>query len=353
MINPLRRQIDFKLSVLVILAAVGIQVHAQNITFHCDKPYYFGGEFIFFNLFIPFIHTDSTCVVNVHLGTGSQVVQRHYLLVSKSKATGHFKLPYDLPSDIYFIGADLIESKTNQAEQIFVRPISIYNTFKGNSGIEFPKVEFEGIQSKIESGAITIHLPNRILTTRDSVQCTIKVDQSSLNNSSITLSIAIRNKSLYQQTGRTIISDLAIVPSKSWIDRIPISGRRKLVSTHAINNPLMGIAFSQGLRFEVASVRQEVFQAAIPLFYGSQYVEFIDYITDDFSIEVNTGPRPIHPTVAFNQDHKISDQLTLYEKRKMIYQLYRTVDIQNEIIVNPSERPQISPNYEIDVKDFA
>ncbi len=331
---------------IALLVHGSLPLPGQQLHTHLDKPHYFAGELLFYSMTLEPTLADSLVMGRVELSNAQTVVTHHYMPMRYGRGHGHVRVPYDLPSGVYYLVLDLFAAPSNRRIEVAKIPVSIYNAA---DLAHMPDRGAPPSPANSVDESIRVSLEPTPSSTRQRVRCSIQSSQGKLGR----LSIAVRDQSMYG-AGHTLISVPVQPILDDLLDAIPFSGRRSYNEENAIWSPLLYCAYPSTVEFSAVNVHPDgTFDMQLPNFYGTQNIDFVDFISDHISLEMAPPQARTYPEHPLIINRQVREQSELWELRKKIYQLSSQVELDPEQEEIPTPTIQIPPDHVVDVPDFA
>ena len=111
----------------LLFLVLRINSYSQAGYLQLDKPYYFSGEHIFYQIWIQNIVSDST-VIEMKLTLDNQDVASHFHRLRAGQCSGYFKLSHEWEEGVYAIHAYAFDLDSGDPLKIFTEGISVLSS---------------------------------------------------------------------------------------------------------------------------------------------------------------------------------------------------------------------------------
>ncbi|MEZ4989545.1 MAG: hypothetical protein R2824_04010 [Saprospiraceae bacterium] len=326
------------------------------MAFHLDKAFYVNGEVIWYQLYLPagFREHDIMLKLSLRDNSGKPVEENFLDTRGGTTVNGYFKLPYDIAPNVYHFLVMATESASKKRVKLGEVAVPVYNdlddSWKDKPSVSVPSTEnvaLKGLQ-------LDIQLADSGIKKRGEVSAGIKVTDASGRPVAAELSVSVRDENLAHTAGtiKNITIPVEIDPATLDND-IYINGRLLGPDGQARTGITIGAFASDDRTSYYADTDQEGrFALHLQQFTGDKPLQFVDLQGASFRIELDDQiSLDAYPAVQYTED--VKNYLEWSRSRKMIYQLYQTVEAGLQIESPVTETPEMEPDMHIRLKDYA
>ncbi len=169
---------------------INFSLYQEQIYVHCDKPYYYPGETIWFKGYVNYAtpawrdSLSRTGYIELVDRTSKSVVASKTVEISNGFFDNDFRLPDTLVAKMYYLRAYTNFNRNFGDENLYVRPLPVYNLTD--------KVNFDrAMPEKEQSGLFTITLNKKAYGPREKITLTFNVRDDDNNPMLVNLSVAV------------------------------------------------------------------------------------------------------------------------------------------------------------------
>ena len=323
----------------LLLLILKISSYTQQGYLQFDKPYYFAGEHVFYQIYLQNVISDST-VIEMRLTLDDQDVTSHFHRIRAGHCSGYFKLSHEWEEGVYTIHAYAFELDNGHPLKIFTEGISVLN-----SGLKDPPV-------------YALPVLSHKLTSPTDLEVDLKHEGGNTkarinfgNRSYRDATICIRQASRGEATLRSFRHHLHQIHT---MPHLPIRGSRQLDHPDQNRSPLLYVTHPKTLQFSLTKVNQTgQFLFSFGDIYGVQELQFVEFFGLPMELSLSSLSTKDVPLYREISDTTIYANLQDYNEQKKIFQLFSTTA---QTLLNDTVIPfQVSlpPDYDYDVQDFA
>lgn len=328
------------IALLVCLSVNTLWAQPAGPVFHLDKPFYVTGEVLQYKLYLSPDFEGQSVALKVALkdAAGTTVDAFYQHTQGATAVSGYLKLSYDLPSAVYHLlvlGTDRVSlQKVKLAETL----VPVYNDLTEEALPETAGDNPAGIADADNDLQLSISTAAETIHKRGTVQADIAVTDRNGRAVPAELSVSVIDAGLFgDQQKQTLQRSLAgeLPTPEGLSDQMYLNGR----ITNTKGTPRAEINFGAYIHDLRASLIGQTdaagnFALLLPEMSGPASIQFIDLRNDSLRVILDDGIElAATPALPFNQN--IAEYLKWSRSRKVIYQLYNTVETNLE-----QERPQ-------------
>jgi hypothetical protein len=348
---------------IVFLPAMPINsLRAQSIpdqstlTFHLDKPFYVNGEIIWYKVYLPagFQGHDVMLKLSLRADAGRSVEEYFLKTEGKTSVHGYFKLPYDVEPAVYHFLVMGTDSASKKRVKLGEMSVPVYNDLDESWEKQETVAAVSGAGPALVEGLrLDVQLTEAGIQKRAEVNATVQVSDSGGRPLAAEVSVSVRDEQLLPVGGT--IKRVTVPPAGDPAALDPdiyINGRL----TDAEGRPRAGVTFGVYASDERSSFLGETdpqgyFALHLPEFTGNKPIQFVDLRGETFKVEIEDGISIAeHPKLVYTEN--VKNYLEWSRGRKLIYQLYQTVETGLQIEKPVVEARELIPDYHIGLKDY-
>ena len=337
---------------LVIRMLVAQVLTANNgLALHLDKPFYVVGDVLRYQLYLPpgFAGREIALKMALKDAQGESLGAFYQQTGGATTLDGYLKIPYDLASANYhflILGTDRTSLQKVKLAEIIV---PIYNDLVE----ELPATKQGVASNAITAGAnelqLSIELAAGPFHKREDILAMIKVADNEGNPVAADLSVSVIDAGLFgtapngwhqsPKAGAYIAADLS--------EHLYLNGQ--ITGNNGAPRAAINFgAYIHELRESLLGLTDEAgnFALQLPTLTGPANIQFIDLRSDSLRVvlddRIELGPTPALP---FNEE--IENYLKWSRSRKVIYQLYNTLETNLEQNRPPRKFKSLEPDQRI------
>ncbi len=308
---------------------------------HMDQPFYVGGEFMHYTLYLP-TGVDKSIMVAVSLYDEQGALQHQsYIKRTAAKSIqGHYRIPFEAPSGLYRLRATV--NKPFEKDEILLveAMISVYSDeLLDNPAINWSQNTTAGNFELASDLNVTMTIKSRQsdFHPRDTIDLIVAVKDSQGNAIKGTASISVRDQQLLiddADYGKTLF--------KGTVDLNTLRSATNVIQKHGslrdkLDQQLLTFTMVEGQKMYYAtSDAQGEFYLELPDFYSNQALQYIAHYNDDQRISWKKARLNPLPKGSLKHTQDVKNYLVESRQRKLIYQLFNQIEGASQV----EERPQ-------------
>lgn len=334
------------------LLAQSLPAQQTGAAFHLDKPFYVTGDVLRYKLYLPPAYAGQEVALKVALvnAAGEPVDDFFQHTAGKSNLQGYLKLPYDLESAVYHLlvlGTDRASLLKVKLAEMFV---PVYNDLVEES-LAANNASLPGNDGKKEKALdLSMDLPSGPFHKQEDIEVQVKVTDRNGTPVAATLSASVIDAALFgnlRADGVHFPLSDAIPAPEELSDQMLLNGR----IFGADGRPRSSISFGaylHDLRTSLIGTTDEAGNFALPLpeLTGSANIQFMDLRNDSLRVILDDGIQ-IAPTPPLPFNEVIDEYLKWSRNRKVIYQLYNTLETNLEQSLPTRELKKMEPGQRV------
>lgn len=317
------------------LLAPSLRAQYSGPAFHLDKPFYVTGDVLRYKLYLPPAYAGQEIALKMTLvNAGGEPVDAFYQHTGgNSGLQGYLKLPYDLESAVYHLMALGTDRSSLRKVKLAEIPVPVYNDLVEENLAANNASDAGSKEQGEETLSLSIDLPSGTFHKREDIQAQVKVTDRNGRPVAASLSASVIDAALFgpvEENGLQLSSQDDIPAPEELSDQLLLNGR---IYDEA-GQPRASISFGayvHDLRASLIGTTDEAGNFALPLpqLTGSADIQFMDLRNDSLRVTLDDGVRPgASPPLPYND--AIAEYLKWSRSRKVIYQLYNTVETKLE-----------------------
>ncbi len=318
---------------------------AQVGVLQVDKPYYFSGEYLYYNIFFGEMATDSA-MINVRFAKDGEILTSHFNRCVAGATSGYVKLPHDLASGVYVLEVFAYQQDDARAISLCAEAFTVLSDFNEKQ-VTFADRDKERIMTPLPDRLTDL---NGMLVPSDQTMDG-KISWSGFQANSVSLSVRKKDTEMTGPFVRTFSHMLHRTPI---MNRIPVAGHRKLHIENQNRSPLMYACQPESLQFELTKVASDgAFTFAFDDIHGQQPIQFVEFF--GFTMDLKMREEMAMEEGIYREviDSQITQSLERYQDRKKIFQLFNRTVQDPSFVQVPNQTNQVPPDFDFDVQDYA
>lgn len=359
--NARQRFQQFRAVTFLLFLITGVALEAQTIsteqqlTFHLDKTFYVNGEVIWHQVYLPESFKGKDVVLKLSLtDRKADPVAANYLKTEgKTTIRGYFKLPYNIRPDVYHllvIGTDRDSKKSVKLGELSV---PIYNDLEDawkDQEVVSPSTATELVAEGLQ---LNIQLTESAVQKRGEVDAAVQVTDAIGQPLEADLSISVCDDRLLPDGSRMKRMSLppSIDPTKLE-NAIYIKGRLLDLQGNPRSEVTIAAYAADERNSYFADTDQDgYFSLQLPDFTGDKPLQFVDLHGAPFQVLPDDGIT-VSDQSSLTYTTIVKNYLEWSRHRKMIYQLYQTVETSLQVEQTEVPARDMEPDYHIQMKEY-
>ena len=349
----------------VMTAGYGQAPGAGRIVVHLDKSFYVNGEVIWYKVYLPAEFGGEHPALKVELLDGAGTTMHYSFLKTRGAlyAHGHYKIPYDLQSGLYYLVFLASEPGGLEPVQLAEVAVPIYNDevrspFTAAAGGQpwSPATAAGSLPATLQ---VALSVGQDRVQSRGPVRATVSVRDGAGRPVRANLSVAVTDWELAGTAvcgGPTVHVGADI--DQGTAPRLDTAVHAKVRITDAAGNPLqanvLGVYSAYGRQLTFAKSDPAGFSyVALPDFPGSQPVQILGYYkeTEEIKVELLEEEVPVGPAQLL-MNEGIEAYLELSRRRKKIFQHRTALEFELEEGLPPPNPVVLEPDMTIHVQEY-
>ncbi|PHN07922.1 hypothetical protein [Flavilitoribacter nigricans] len=333
----------------LLLWSLAPSLNAQIPVFHLDKPLYVTGDILRYRLYLPPAFSGQDVALKTALvdAGGEPVGAFHQQTGGATALDGYLKLPYDLRSQVYHLlvlGTGQESRKKIKLAEILV---PVYNDLGEESPPAAGPIPETGAMA--EQLQVTIEQSGGPFQKQEEIPVQVRVTDRNGQSVPADLSVSVIDAGLFggRSNGLSTPVSSTPAPANDLSDRMYLNGR----ITDELGRPRAEISFGAYVHDLGETIIGETdasgdFALELPTLTGSADIQFVDLRNDSLRVVLDDGIE-LSPTPPIPFNEKIESYLKWSRSRKVIYQLYNTLEMNLEQTL-PERRPKpVEPDQRI------
>lgn len=346
---------------LFLSLTIGVALEAQTIsteqrlTFHLDKTFYVNGEVIWYQVYLPesFKGRDVMLKLSLTDRKADPVAANYLKTAGKTTISGYFKLAYDITPDVYHllvIGTDRDSKKSVKLGELSV-PVynDLDNAWKEQEVISSPpatELVTEGLQ-------LDLHLSEAAVQKREEVVATVRVTDAAGQPLAADLSISVSDDRLLPDGSmmKRMFIPTSVDPA-ALEDAIYIKGR--LLDSDGkprSEETIAAYAADERSSYFADTDQDGYFALQLPDFTGDKPLQFVDLHGVPFQVLLDDGVT-VSDQSLLTYTTTVKNYLEWSRRRKMIYQLYQTVETSLQVQEEEVAARELEPDHRIQLEEY-
>ncbi len=313
------------------------QIGESSLILHLDKGFYVTGELIWFNVYFPNRWQDSSFLTFSIFDENGRELENFGLCANgASHIPGYFPVPYEWNTGWYQFVLSGVQQKDSEPYELLRAQLPIYNDLKDlPENIDIRSIDTQGKPNEDFSEGLEIVLESipQSISPGDSVSIRFQVKDQAGKPLEASASVSVYDEEL---VGASVWDGPNLFKGKVFPDDFEVyehpvlrgatfrqDGTPYLTNFLGAYEPLR-----KKFHYEVA-YDLNYFTYSFPVSYGSLEVQFMDFMEDELDIQLLTlpGPGPVKEGPSLFTPG-ILRYLTASAKRKKIYKLFNSVEVQ-------------------------
>ncbi len=341
---------------------------------HVDKPFYVTGEVIWYKVYFPVSikGNDKAIGIGIFDDEGKAIHSSYLRTKGKAYTTGFFKIPFEVKAGVYQLIVTGTNSLNKKKETLAFASIPIYSDFIVPTELDKEKVEETKTVSQMPLATdnplkIKVALDKTKYRQGEKVAATIIVTDNLGQPVQANLSVSVVDWGLMKSGGQTLFMGNLLYTGQLGLLDSTIRIRGRVVIENRLANGLVLDAYSQSKNKGYYTITDEKgeFSLAIPDFYGPQGFLFRlhfplldEWKTDPTGEELAPVNVKLLDGVLINEKKELAytPEILRYlensRQRKLIYQLYNTVEAPLEIETPNNIEQEPKPDRFFHVNDY-
>lgn len=326
------------------------------IVLHSDKPFYVTGEVIWYQLYLPPAYQGRDLALKMVLVQPDGAVVDNYFLKTAGSTTadGYFKLPYDLNSGMYHLLVLGTATNTRKKVKLAEAFLPIYNDLSGEE--QKPGPAGRPAMTKVAAGdlQVSVQLKAGPFQKRSEIGAVIQVTDRAGNPIAANISVAVTDAGLsgsgmqaINPAGRAAAAPAGM--SAELIFQGAISGEQGKARPETTIGVL---AVDEQNSYLTTSGANGELTLTLPDFTGNRTIQFVDLRADSLHVSLDDGIE-LAPAPALPFTEEIKEYLKWSRSRKMIYQLYNSVEANLQIENPVPTAKQFKPDHRVVFREYA
>ncbi|MEZ5045121.1 MAG: hypothetical protein R2828_34825 [Saprospiraceae bacterium] len=341
------------------LLFMSVSMEEETIIVHLDKPFYVGGETIWYQVYLPKAFEGQEVALKVGIADDEgRYLNDHFVKTGgKTYLNGYFKIPYELSPKVYhflLLGTDKTSKQKIKLGECFVPIYSDLNIEANNTlSLNPPNTPATALNEL----AIAVDLSENSYQQREDIKVTVKVTDKQGKPSPSVISVAVKDAGLIQ-TGGYPSTSIYLFPLTtpnlvvSLDSAIYITGQVQTLSGKPWSSVILGAYSNQESRFYFTQSNEMGFFALpMPAFKGDKSLQFMDILENDVQITLDDHlSLPKSPALLMNEE--VRQYLIWSQMRKKIYQLYSTIEAPLDISSSEIQAQVLQPDQRFPLKNY-
>ncbi len=335
---------------LVVIVSLFLEVAVFAQPDHCqvqvDKSFYVPGEVIWYRLWLPAAYEKQPVAAQVEVFLpGGGLVRQFFLRVEAGVADGYFRLPYDWSSGIYrfrFVASVLPEGERLELATI---ELPVFSDRKSDSKVS----ELPGMAASANDQQLTVVVtPEReVYSPRDSVRLVVEVRDARGRPVAAQLAVSVTDYELcgpQVYPGPVLFTGPALPTERALDSLLFLEGAVRDSDGRPFSSPLLTAWVSPPGSGSIVTVDTPgTFRARLPLFWGEGSVQLFDYKQEGLQVTATTAPS-LPPASPLRYTEGVRGYLESSRQRKIVYQLFDTLEMVPRLLQVPQEAPRHDPD---------
>ena len=345
---------------IFFLLGVSLSAQSKKAILHINQPYYVTGETMWYRVYLPKGFTGIKGKAKVLVkGSNNNVIGDYFVEQKDLGINGYFKIPFDIPSDLYNFAIYVLENQTLDPIELVSFDVPIYNDLSNDALVPaFPQLSSRSLEeiNNNDQLQLEVQLDNNQYSIGDKISLEAQVTDQSGNSIPSEYSIAVIDQGLLGSSSERYCTfseeiQLGFNTVIGMDDRLFVQGN---IFDASSNEPaaisIIG-AFSKQLNQMNfgKSGKDGKFTILLPEQKGDQSLQIVGYLYDELAdsrIEMFQGEPVDRSEVQFTSDfdNDVSAYLEESNKRKRIYQQFKALESSTQFETVENDFLQVRPN---------